>query len=70
MCDQEERQARQASTIRATGVHPVQVSADWEKPETTVDSPRNVIVWGGGGGGLIINKKTGPIHPLSVTFPS
>lgn len=36
------------------GVHPLQVSAHWEKPETTVDSSGNIVFFQGvdGAGGL------------------
>lgn len=43
----EERQAHLMCTVQATCVRPGWVSADWEKPETTVDSPRNEF-WGRG----------------------
>lgn len=43
----EERQAHMTCTIPATCVHlEDQVSGNWEKSETTVDSPMNVFRWG------------------------
>lgn len=59
---QEERQAHVTCTLPATCVDQVDlVSADWEKPETTVDSPMNLF-WVGGG------PKKGTYPPAVCRF--